>query len=144
MANTDLYGWKAMIDALIATGTIKCLLVETGCTPLETHAALSTLLATGGGELDATAGYARQTLANVATAVASGKAKLSSDAIAFTNVNSGDLAIQAVIYWDPGTGDANCIPLCFPDITDEQFTAGNLKTITINCPATGWMNVGNS
>jgi hypothetical protein len=26
---------------------------------------------------------------------------------------------------------------------DEQFTTGNTKTLTYNCPATGWMNVGN-
>ena len=133
---------KADID--LEGGAIKACLVEANCTFTETHATLAAQLAIGSGELDASSGYSRQTLGTPAVSVAAGKAKFASANVTFTDVDSADTAAAMVVYYDPGTGDANCIPLCYSDGADEVFTSGNLKTLVYNCPATGWMNVANS
>lgn len=146
MANVYLPGQVALMKAQINLegGAIKACLVETGCTFLETHATLAAVLAVGGGELDAASGYARQTLGTPVCAVASDKAKFSSSNVVFTNVDSADTAIGMVIYYDPGTGDANCIPLYYSDAADEVFTTGNTKTLTYICPTDGWSYSANA
>jgi hypothetical protein len=146
MANVYLEGLKRIMqgDIDLEAGSIKALLLETGCTFTETHATVTAVLAVGGGEFDATAGYARQTLTTPAASVSGAMSKFASDNVSFSSVNSADTAIAMLIYWDSGGGDGTCIPIAYCDGADEAFTAGNLKTLIYNCPANGWFNIVNS
>lgn len=145
MALTYLEGWKRMMqgDIDLEAGSVKALLIESAGAFLETEATV-TIVLTGGDELDADSGYARQTLAAPAVSVAAGKSKFASSNVSFGPIDSADTAIAMLIYWESGGGDGTSIPLAYSDGPDEVFTDNNLKTLVYNCPATGWMNVGNS
>ena len=145
MANVYEVGMQKTLDGTIDldAGSVKGLLIETGGTFAATDATVTAVL-TGGDEFDADSGYARQTLASPAISIAAGKVKFTSNNVAFTNVDSADTAIAMLIYWDSGGGDGTCIPLCWCDGADEVFTDNNLKTLTYNCPADGWMYRSNA
>lgn len=146
MANVYLEGLKRILqgDIDLEAGSIKALLLETGATFDATDATVTAVLARGGGEMDTTAGYARQTLGTPVVAVAGALTKFSSANVTFSNINSADTAIAMLIYWDSGGGDGTCIPIAYSDGADETFTAGNLKTLVYNCAANGWLNVTNA
>lgn len=145
-ANTYLTGIEKVFNGTIDldTSTFKACLVETSCTFNQDDANLTAVLARGGGELDASSGYSRQTLGTLAvTNVASTRVKWTSANVAYASVDSADTAIAIVIFYDPGTGDGNCVPIMYGDFTDYVFSSGTATTLTITCPTNGWFNYTN-
>jgi hypothetical protein len=123
--------------------TIRALLLETGGTFDVTDTTVAGVFASGGSELDADSGYARQDLGTKTLALDGNVVEFGSANVVFTSVDSADLAVAMLIYKFV-TNDADSIPICFCDFADEQFTDNNLKTLTVVKPAAGWFSIQNS
>ena len=72
-------------------------------------------------------GYTRQTLAGKAVTQddANNRVKFDAgDVASFGNLLAGQTVGGTVVFYDPGTGDANCIPIAYTEIVDTPTNGG--------------------
>lgn len=132
---------RAEIDWL--NDDIRMLLLETGGVFDVTDDTVADVFASGGSEFDADSGYARQVLGTKTVALDGNVVEFGSANVSFASMDSADTAVAALIYKHV-TNDADSIPICFCDFTDEAFVDNNVKTLSISKPAAGWWNLQNS
>ncbi len=129
-------GIKKLVDGTITytSATIKAALVKSAYTHNPDDDSMSDI--TGGTNEITVSGYSRQTLGTKTLTQDDTNDRVVYDAAdpVFSSLVAGQTVGGAVIFYDPGTGDANTVLLAFLDVTD---TATNGGTITINFSADG-------
>jgi hypothetical protein len=136
MANFVFNIAKGKVAEKVADGaTIKLLVLKTAASDAtnKDFDTVSAILAGGNTEADFT-NYARKTLASLTATVDDTTDLMAVDCadVTFTAAGgaSNNTTTDVIIYEDPGTGDANCVPLVQ---LDAVFTTdGNNVTLTIN------------
>jgi len=133
---------KGRIRELVADHPtqIKILLLkvaDTDATMKDTDT-ITALLATTADEADFTNYGTRQTLANLAATVDDGTdtVEIDCDDVVYTSAGgaaNNDIE-DAIIFWDPGTGDGNAVPLV---CLDAAFTT-NGQNVTLQIHADGF------
>src|SRR4051812_16493792 len=101
------------------SSTVKALLLKgSGYTANKDHDTL-TDLSLGSNEVTVS-GYSRKTLASktITTDDTNDRTVLDAADLSWTSLATGETVSALVIYFDPGTGDGNCVPLVYIDLTD--------------------------
>jgi hypothetical protein len=109
------------------SSTIKVALVNTSYVFSTSHTSMSDITH----ELSGT-GYSRKTLSGKTTTLDSTNHRtiLSASNVTWTAITAGgDTAAAAVVFEDPGTGDANCILLGYIDLSPHTVLNGGDFTV---------------
>jgi hypothetical protein len=127
-------GLQKLGDGTINFGsaTIKTMLVTSAYTMNPDHDQVSDIT----NEISVS-GYSRQTLASKTVTADLTNDRVVYDAAdpVFTSLATGQSIAAAVTFYDPGTGDANCVPLFYNELSAAVPTNGG--NVTIQFAATG-------
>jgi hypothetical protein len=112
-------------DILFLTHDIKVLLLKgSGYTPDKDHDTLTDLVLASN-EVTV-AGYSRKTLASktITTDDTNDRTVFDAADVSWASLAAGETVSAAVVFYDPGTGDANCVPIAYIDLTDTPLNGG--------------------